>query len=128
MRYLLDSHVFLWWADKYQNLSDKVMAIFQEPGNELYLSVASVWEIQIKSQLGHLSLPRDLATIITTEQQTNGIHLLLVQPVHIYHLDKLPDHHKDPFDRMLVAQAVYENMAIITKDAAIAKYPVTVIW
>ena len=128
MRYLLDTHAFLWWSDDYSNLSSKVYAICQDAENELLLSIACVWEIQIKAQLGKLKLPETLEKIISTQHRTNRLNLLAIQTQHIYGLGKLPNHHQDPFDRMMISQALYESIPIITKDEKIAKYPVEVIW
>lgn len=128
MKYLLDTQVFLWWSDRYTNLSGKVYSICEDTDNELLLSIVSIWEIQIKVQLEKLQLPDTLKQIVTTQQQKNNFDILPIHPHHIYGLGQLAAHHKDPFDRMLISQALYEGIPILTKDDAIKKYPVKVIW
>ena len=93
----------------------------------LYISVASIWEIQIKFQLGKMRLHKPLAEIIRQEQE-NGIEILPIEPAHIFALDSLPNHHKDPFDRLLVAQAIVEEAVLLSADPLIQQYPVKVEW
>ncbi len=88
----------------------------------------SVWEMQIKLSIGKLKPRKALATIIAEQQQDNDLHLLPVTLEHVLTLEKLPLHHRDPFDRLLIAQAVAEQMAVITSDPQMARYPVQVIW
>ncbi len=128
MRYLLDTHAFIWMDNQPTRLSPRVAALCQNQVNTLLLSVASVWEMQIKLHLGKLSLPAPLSDIIKNQQQTNGIVLLPVELTHVLGLSGLPDHHKDPFDRLLVAQANTEKLTLITDDPRIAQYPVQVVW
>ncbi len=128
MRYLLDTQVFLWWSDQYSNLSRKVYSICEDTDNDLFLSIASIWEIQIKMQLGKLRLPETLEQIVTTQQRKNNFHLLSIQTNHVYGLGQLSSQHKDPFDRMLISQAIHEDMPILTKDDVMKKYSVEVIW
>ena len=128
MKYLLDTRTFLWLAHQSSSLSKQAYAIIADTDNVLYLSLASVWEIQIKSQLRRLELKKSLTNIIAEQQTVNRIHLLPIALAHILGLVKLPDHHQDPFDRMLVSQALYEDIPILTKDDAINKSPVKVIW
>ena len=92
------------------------------------LSVASVWEIQIKHQLGKLALKMPLPEIIQKQREQNQIDLMPIELPHIYGLANLPDHHKDPFDRLLIAQAMIEGLTLLTNDPHIAQYPVTSIW
>lgn len=128
MRYLLDTHTFIWLDSDPGKLSAKAADFCSNPENQLLLSLASVWEMQIKIQLGKLKLPAPLSTTIEDQQATNGIHLLSIHLAHILELNALPDHHKDPFDRLLIAQARVEKVVFITDDPQIAKYPVTVAW
>ncbi|MDO9303603.1 MAG: type II toxin-antitoxin system VapC family toxin [Anaerolineales bacterium] len=93
----------------------------------LLLSVASIWEMQIKSQLGKLQLRMPLPELIR-EQQGNGLEVLPVEPSHIFALDSLPNHHKDPFDRLLIAQAIVEGAALVSADPLVKQYPVSVEW
>lgn len=128
MSYLLDTHTFLWWDQKSTTLSAKALALFQDTSTSLLLSVASVWEMQIKLSLGKLTLPAPLMQIINNQITINQIALLPITLSHISGLAGLPMHHRDPFDRMLIAQAITEGIPIISADPAMAEYPVTVIW
>ncbi len=128
MRHLLDSHTFLWLAHNSSSLSRQARAAISDADNILYLSLASVWELQIKAQLGKLEFKKPLVEIIREQQNANRIELFPIALAHIFGLSDLPSHHQDPFDRMLIAQARHENIAILTKDPQIARYPVSVIW
>jgi PIN domain nuclease of toxin-antitoxin system len=129
MRVLLDTHVFIWWNSDNSKLSPKVQQLIEDENNEIVLSVVSAWEIQIKAQLGKLPvLPASLNTIISRQQNDNGLVILPVRLPHVFALDGLPFHHKDPFDRMLIAQALSENLPFVTHDAVMSQYAVTVIW
>lgn len=128
MRALLDTHTFLWWITDNPQLSSRVREIIRDGNNELFLSAASGWEIVIKAQLGRLNLPDNLEHFISEQLTINSIYSLPVQMSHALHIFVLPNHHQDPFDRILVAQAQLENLAILTADQQIARYPVEVIW
>ena len=99
-----------------------------DAGNELILSVVSVWEMQVKVMLGKLTLRKPLRQLIADQIQQNGISIMPVQLEHALHLGTLPAHHKDPFDRLLIAQALIENCLVVTHDPAFAHYPVRVVW
>lgn len=105
MKLLLDTHTFIWWDSEPARLSPHALALCQDRQNVLLLSVVSVWEMQIKLQLGKLRLALPLKEIIETQQQTNSIEILPVTLAHVLALENLPAYHKDPFDRLLVAQA-----------------------
>jgi PIN domain nuclease of toxin-antitoxin system len=94
----------------------------------LLLSVGSIWEIQIKLQLGKVKLNRPLSEVIESQRQANNLELLPVNLEHVLALETLPDHHKDPFDRLLIAQAIVEHTAIVSADPIFKKYPITVVW
>ncbi len=128
MRALLDTHTFLWWITDNPQLSSRIREIIRDGNNELFLSAASGWEIVIKAQLGRLHLPDNLEHFISEQLTINAIYGLPVQMSHALHVFVLPNHHQDPFDRILVAQAQLENLAILTADPRIARYPVKVIW
>jgi PIN domain nuclease of toxin-antitoxin system len=128
MKVLFDTHAFLWWADEPDRLSTKALEILQDKRNGLILSLASVWELQIKVQLGKLELKMPLADLIVSQQQKNRVRLLPVKLPHIVALATLPSYHRDPFDRILIAQARTESITLISHDAEIAQYPVQVIW
>jgi PIN domain nuclease of toxin-antitoxin system len=129
MRLLLDTHVFIWWNSDYSKLSSKARNLIEDENNELILSVVSVWEMQIKLQLGKLPvMPASLDIIISRQQSENALAILPVQLEHVFAIDDLPLLHRDPFDRMLVAQAKAENLPLVTHDAMISQYPITIIW
>jgi len=128
MRLLPDTHAFIWWDSDPAKLSPRALAMCQDRENELIVSVASAWEMQIKRQLGKLTLAVPLSDIIANQQRTNQIDILPVTLAHVLAIDALPQHHRDPFDRLLVAQATTENASLVTNDPALARYPVTIIW
>jgi PIN domain nuclease of toxin-antitoxin system len=128
MRALLDTHTFLWWINNDQRLSERVREIIGDGSNSLFLSAASGWEMAIKAQLGKLQLPVSLDQFIAEQLARNAIEALPIQMRHALHIATLPPHHRDPFDRMLVAQSRLEDVPIVTADAQIARYDVRVIW
>jgi PIN domain nuclease of toxin-antitoxin system len=106
MKLLLDTHIFIWWADAPEKLSSVALSALEDEANDLILSVVSIWEIQIKSQLGKLKLSQALRGLIKSQQEANGLKILPIELPHILALDALPFHHKDPFDRLLIAQSI----------------------
>ena len=128
MKLLLDTHAFIWSFDEPEKLSPKALALLADDDNELVISVASVWEIQIKIQLGRLKFTLPLRELIESQKQTNGIQVLPVALNHVLALDTLPALHKDPFDRLLVAQANVEGAFIVSRDPMFSGYPVKVVW
>jgi PIN domain nuclease of toxin-antitoxin system len=128
MKYLLDTHAFIWMDSDPARLSSRVTAICQDSTQTLLLSMASVWEMQIKLQAGKLTLPAPLVQIVENQRQANRIGLLPIELSHVLGLANLPAHHQDPFDRILVAQAVVEGLALISHDPRLALYPVSVVW
>jgi PIN domain nuclease of toxin-antitoxin system len=124
MRLLLDTHIFIWWNGNLSLLSAQTRSLCEDKANTLVLSLASIWEMQIKYQLGKLSFNQPLSEIIESQQRTNGIELLPISPEHIYALQNLPLHHKDPFDRLLIAQANAEGIHLITADSVFQQYEV----
>ena len=124
MRLLLDSHAFVWWAEANRALSAAARMVIADPANEVLVSVAGVWELVIKAQLGKLPpLPDDVETMIATQ----GFSLLPINFVHLRRYAPLQQHHNDPFDRMMIAQALAENMPIVTRDRVFAAYGVQII-
>jgi PIN domain nuclease of toxin-antitoxin system len=128
MKLLLDTHAFIWWDSDHTNLSPQALNLCQEPENILILSVVSVWEMQIKHQLGKLKLDLSLREIINSQQRINKIQILSVTIEHVLTLDQLPTHHKYPFDRLLIAQAQMEDALLLSKDPVFKDYPVKVVW
>ena len=128
MKILLDTHTFLWWVTDDFRLSLTAREIISTPENQRFLSTATGWEIAIKAKLGKIILQGDLKDFIHSQMEANLIQVLPVQMDHALHVYHLPDLHRDPFDRLLVAQSQLENLPIITSDPFIAKYNVKVIW
>ena len=128
MRLLLDTHVLLWWHDQPARLTVTASSAIKDLGNDVFLSVVNGWEIQIKAQLGKLTLPKPLRVIFQEEQATNGFRLLPVTLEHVYALDSFPLHHRDPFDRLLIAQAHQEGLILVTHDPQFSAYSVPLLW
>jgi len=128
MKALLDTHTFLWWITDDPRLSPQVSEIISNGENELFISSASGWEIAIKAKLGRLQIPDDVERFISEQMAINAINSLPVQMSHALRVYRLPAHHRDGFDHLLIAQAQLENMPILTADSQIARYPVKTIW
>ncbi|MBI2912117.1 MAG: type II toxin-antitoxin system VapC family toxin [Chloroflexi bacterium] len=128
MRCLLDTHAFLWWIADDPRLTERVRAILRDAEQEIFFSAASAWEIAIKTRLGHLDFDEDVAEFIPRQLLANGFSPLPVQVRHALRVHSLPLVHRDPFDRLLVAQALLEDLPILTADPIVAQYPVDVLW
>jgi PIN domain nuclease of toxin-antitoxin system len=128
VKLLLDTHVFIWWFNEPEKLSKKVLAACEDNTNELTLSVASIWEMQVKMQLGKLRLTHSIKDLISTHRATYDLRILPIDLGHVLALDDLPVHHRDPFDRILIAQASVEKQVIVTKDQIFKEYPVELLW
>ncbi|MBC2695766.1 MAG: type II toxin-antitoxin system VapC family toxin [Desulfobacteraceae bacterium] len=128
MKLLLDTHVFIWWSGEPDKLSAKALNACENSTNRLILSIVSIWEMQIKMQLGKLKLKRSLKDLIENQQDINNLQILPVSPNHIFMLDNLPMHHSDPFDRLLISQAIEEKLALVSKDQAFSNYAVKLFW
>lgn len=128
MKLLLDTHTFMWWDAAPAKLSAAALALCSDTANQLLLSVASLWEIQIKRQLGKLELRLPLAEIVAHQQETNGVAILPIVQAHVLALEELPAHHRDPFDRLLVAQAVVEGATLVSTDPFLKSYAIEVRW
>lgn len=128
MNLLLDTHAFIWWYSEPEKLSKSVLAACQDVTNTLALSVASVWEMQIKAQLGKLQLTKPLSEIIQHQQEQNQLQLLPVTLPIVLALDDLPMHHRDPFDRLLIAQARMDQFVLVSNDSQFKQYPVSLFW
>lgn len=128
MKVLFDTHAFIWWDSRSAKLSRNALALIQDPSNTLLLSVVSIWEIQIKIQLGKLTLSQPLADVVESEQTNNNVQVLPLTVNHILALESLPPLHKDPFDRILIAQANLEDAVLVSGDAMVARYPVRLVW
>jgi len=128
MRLLLDTCTFLWLISDDLKLSGKARSLFESPENEVFLSSVSFWEINVKYQLGKLPLPESPRHYIPKQREAHGIESLALGEADIMHLLVLPSVHKDPFDRMLICQAVEGNMTLLTPDPLIQDYPVKTAW
>ncbi len=128
MKFLLDTHAFIWWDSEPAKLPSLVREHCQDRANIVLLSVASVWEIQIKRQLGKLKLQMPLPEVVQSQQEANGLVILPITLAHVLELDSLPAHHKDPFDRLLIAQANAENAILVSSDSIFASYGVRLLW
>ena len=128
MKLLLDSHVLIWWASSSERLSQRVYSLINDTNNTLVFSIASVWEMQIKLQLGKLNLNSSLPVLIDNQQRVNNLQLLPIELVHIWGLTNLPNHHRDPFDRLLIAQAIVEQIPLVSIDSVFDNYPIQRLW
>jgi len=127
MKLLLDTCIFLWYIEGNTRLSESVRNEIQDPGNEVFLSSVSVWECIVKYQIGKLSFPEPPATYLPARRRRHGISSLPLDESSVAHLIRLPDIHRDPFDRMLICQAIEHHLAIATADRMIRSYPVRTI-
>lgn len=128
MNLLLDTHAFLWWITDAPWLSPRARELIADGGNVLFFSAASGWEIAIKARLGKLQVPEDLGRFLTEQLSRNAIRVLPVHLSHTLHVYTLPNHHRDPFDRLLVSQALLENLPVLSADPQLARYAVEVVW
>lgn len=123
MNLLLDTHVLLWWLDNHTALSEKARTAIADGNNLVFLSAVIIWEIRIKQALGKLEIPSNFRKVL--DQQP--FEMLAITVEHAHAVTDLPAHHRDPFDRMLVAQARIEGFTIVTHDAIMARYQIPVI-
>ena len=128
MKLLLDTQVLLWADHDPGKLSTTARALLSDPANPRLLSVASLWEMQIKVQLGKLQLRLPLADIIAEQMQKNALEILAVSAGHVFDLGQLPALHKDPFDRLIASVARVESATLLSADPIFRGYPVTVVW
>jgi PIN domain nuclease of toxin-antitoxin system len=128
MRLMLDTHAFIWLDEAPEKLSDKARAACMDRTNTLHLSLASIWEMQIKIQIGKLSLKGSLDELIRRHQMANGLILETIDLPDILFLNTLPPQHRDPFDRMIIAQTLQRGFHVVTVDSAFAAYQVPVLW
>ena len=127
MRLLLDTHAFIWFATGDTQLGEAVALAIAEPDNEVLLSSASIWEMAIKASLGKLVLTAPLASIVAAAHE-RGIGSLPVSAAHALRVESLAFHHRDPFDRLLIAQALEEQLVIASCDGAFGNYAVPLLW
>jgi PIN domain nuclease of toxin-antitoxin system len=128
VKLLLDTHAVLWHLAGDQRLSETARAALLSPDHELMFSTASLWEIAIKVSLGRLVLIDGWQDIVPRELTANQIRRLPIEPVHCMTVSSLPFHHRDPFDRMLIAQAMVEDLVVLSRDPSFRRYSVTQLW
>lgn len=128
MRILLDTCTFLWIIADAPDLSKRAREVFVDPENEVFLSAVSVWEISVKHGLGRLPLPEPPERFVPLQRERHGIDVLPLEEEAALYLNRLPSSHRDPFDRMLICQAIVHGMVILTPDELVTQYPVLSIW
>jgi PIN domain nuclease of toxin-antitoxin system len=128
VRYLLDTGIWLWSVLEMERISEKARSVFADLGNDIFLSAASSLEIAIKSAAGKLQLPEPPGSYVPRRMADQGLRPLPVSHQHALAVFALPPHHRDPFDRLLIAQANLEDMILITADRMFQRYPVQILW
>ena len=129
MKLLLDTHTFLWFVTNDPLLSQVAHTYLEDPNNTLYLSIASVWEMSIKHGIGKLPFAQPIEIFIPTQLQLNRIDILPITQEHTFYAGQLPMHHRDPFDRMLIAQSIVEAIPLVSADTSFVAYTgLTQIW
>ncbi len=128
MRLLLDTCTYLWMVADGRRLPADVRALIVDPGNSVLLSAVSTWEIAVKHQLGKLELPYDPERSVPDIRRQHAVETLPLDEESTLHLRKLPRLHADPFDRMLICQAIVHGLPLVTPDRQIAQYPIRTIW
>lgn len=127
MKLLLDTHVFLWMATEPERLGAALTEV-ERPSNDLLLSAASTWELVVKASIGRLRLPEPVASYVPSRMRALAIDGLPVEHRHAAAVEALPNHHRDPFDRVLVAQALAAGATLVTADRAMGPYDVRILW
>jgi len=128
VRILLDTCTFLWIIGDAPELSNRARELFIDPANDVFLSAVSAWEITVKHSLGRLPLPEPPERFIPLQRERHGIEALPLEEEATLYLNRLPSPHRDPFDRMLICQAIVHGMVILTPDELITQYPVRSLW
>jgi PIN domain nuclease of toxin-antitoxin system len=128
VKLLIDTHAFIWYANGDDRLPTAMRSVMRSPDNELWLSAASSWEIAIKHQAGKLTLQMPASQFVSEARERLGLVALPIDEPSIAHLPKLPNVHKDPFDRILMCQSIEHTLMIVTNDANIRRYPVRTLW
>ncbi|WP_310487080.1 type II toxin-antitoxin system VapC family toxin [Chamaesiphon sp. VAR_69_metabat_338] len=128
MNALLDTHAFIWWVTDAPQLFQNAKEFIANPDSKIFFSVASAWEIIIKVNTGKLNIPEEVGTYITSRVTDNRFEVLGIELAHVIQVAKLPDLHRDPFDRIIIAQSQVVGMPVLTIDRLIVQYDVDVIW
>ena len=127
MRLLLDTHVFLWLISEHHRISDSTLSAIRNSDNQVYLSVVSLWESIVKQQIGRLSLPEPAETYLPAQRERHDIETLSVDEAAVTQLAQLPLLHRDPFDRMLLSQAIQHGLTVVSYDAKMRAYDVPIL-
>lgn len=128
MKLLLDTHTFLWFIGGSEQLSPHARTLIEDDGNACYLSVASLWEMAIKVSIGKLTVPLPFTRLVRRHVAGNNIDVLPIEPEHLDEQREMPFHHRDPFDRLIIAQAITEEMPVVGRDHAFEAYPIRLLW
>jgi PIN domain nuclease of toxin-antitoxin system len=128
MQYLIDTQIFIWLMEQSPSLNPKVMPILNNPDSDLRLSIASIWEIGIKCGIGKLTFPEPLEETLQHQLELNRIELLPITFTHALRVRQLPLYHRDPFDRLIIAQALAENLPVVSSDGNFDRYGIERIW
>ena len=128
MRVLLDTHTFLWWVTNDSRLSKSVIEVIKDPEVEVLLSVVTPWEMVIKVGIGKLQLTDTPEVLVREQRSRHHFQILPIKLEHVLKVGALPDHHKDPFDRLLIAQSLEENVPLVTDDPLIQRYVLNILW
>ena len=128
MRILLDTSTFIWFIGGNKKLSEKAREVIENFENELCMSVASLWEMAIKTGIGKLELSAPFDKLIPKEIKINEISIIQIELPHLYKMMELPLHHRDPFDRLIIAQGIFEQLPIICCDKMFRHYDIDIIW
>ena len=128
MKLLIDTHVFLWLRNSPDKIPNNVLQLYQNSSQDVFLSMTSIWEMQIKNQLGKLDLDLPLGELVEQQCLKNGLQILNIEANHIYALQNLPFHHNDPFDRLIISQAQIESLKLVSADIMFENYDVDLIW
>lgn len=126
--YLLDTHIFIWVDKGSEKITHAVEQILHDPDNRLHMSIVSFWEMQIKIQQGKLTISKSIEQILSQIKKEATYQILPVTEQHVINLEKLPNIHRDPFDRMMISQAITEDMVFISQDSLVKKYPIQVVY
>lgn len=128
MKYLLDTHALLWITTNDSRLSSKAKEIYLNAENYIFFSIASIWELAIKSGMGKIKFEKDLEEFVEIHIKGNNIEILKIELPHVFRIENLPFHHRDPFDRLIIAQAIEDNISILGNDILFDKYNIQRIW
>jgi PIN domain nuclease of toxin-antitoxin system len=128
VRALLDTHAFIWWADDDPSLSPAAKGVIADRSNEIFLSAITSWEMAILSAIGKLSFAQPVSSFVSAQMTQYNFQPLMVTHEHTFQVETMTMHHKDPFDRLLIAQAIVENLILLTRDSEFAPYGVPTLW